>query len=141
MLREGRPEVTLHLPGSSRGDTGASCDDPSARENDQGGRAGTEGDYTCSGPLDGDEPVQLVPLKKAARFGVEPAGQVLAVGDLVALAAADGKRLFPATKLALRQDGSDLQRISLHTSCSQPLNIGDQFGSLLLRYFINEQRR
>jgi hypothetical protein len=31
-------------------------------------------------------------------------------------------------------DGEILQSIGFHTSCSQPLNVGDQFGSLVLEY-------
>jgi hypothetical protein len=33
------------------------------------------------------------------------------------------------------QDGNELQFLEFHTSCSQDLNVGDQFGSLLLEVF------
>lgn len=35
-------------------------------------------------------------------------------------------------------NGTLLQDIKFHTSCSQPLNVGDQFGSLKLEKFIPE---
>jgi hypothetical protein len=34
---------------------------------------------------------------------------------------------------------SGTQSQTLHTSCSQPLNVGDQFGALILRTFIPKQ--
>jgi hypothetical protein len=37
-----------------------------------------------------------------------------------------------------RKGGTLLQKIQIHTSCSQPLNVGDQFASLLLVGFIPE---
>ena len=36
------------------------------------------------------------------------------------------------------EDGEQIQYIQFHTSCSQPLNYGDQFGSARLEGFINE---
>ncbi len=117
--------------------TGDSCSSLAASQNDQGGRPGTRGDYSCRGPLDGDEPVRLVITKKSERVRVEPSGETIAVGDRVTLSSADRRRLFPATRVALRQGGRTLQEIAIHTSCSQPLEVGDQFGSLTLRLFRN----
>ena len=34
------------------------------------------------------------------------------------------------------EGGSLLQTVKFHTSCSQPLSLGDQFGSLLLEGFV-----
>ncbi len=36
------------------------------------------------------------------------------------------------------QGGEVVQTVTFHTSCSQPLNVGDQFGSLILRTFVPE---
>jgi hypothetical protein len=38
----------------------------------------------------------------------------------------------------LDEQGQTLQTVKFHTSCSQPLNVGDQFGSLLLDDFVAE---
>lgn len=117
--------------------TGDSCASPNASNNDQGGRPGTSGDYTCSGPLNGDQPLRLVVMKKAERFLVSPNDESVQVGDLITLTAVDGRRLFPAVRLELRQGAQVRQRVAIHASCSQPLVVGDQFGSLLLVGFQN----
>ncbi len=117
--------------------TGDSCGSPAAGQNDQGGRPGTQGDYKCKGSLDGDQPVELVVMKKAERFSVNPKGDAIRVGGLVSLASTTSKFMFPAVRVQLRQGGRMLQDVSLHTSCSQPFRIGDQFGSLVVRGFRN----
>ena len=35
-------------------------------------------------------------------------------------------------------DGELLQYVTFHTSCSQPLGVGDQFGSFLIEGFVPE---
>ncbi|MDH3254417.1 MAG: carboxypeptidase regulatory-like domain-containing protein [Acidobacteriota bacterium] len=117
--------------------TGHSCDDPNASRNDQGGRPGTKGDYYCNGSLFLDEPVQLFVMKKSERFRVTPSQEILEIGDRVTISSTTEKQMFPATRIELRQGGQVLQEIGVHTSCSQPFNVGDQFGSLVVRAFQN----
>ena len=45
------------------------------------------------------------------------------------------------TKLEIRQDGRSMQSLNIHTSCSQPLEAGDQFGSLELVAFNGQDAR
>jgi hypothetical protein len=120
--------------------TADSCDETEASNNSQGGLPGTSGDYRCSGTLaTGDgRAVKLVPVKKADRFEVEPAsfypGQDVMIRTLFS-----NDRLFPHTKLEVQDAATDevLQEVTLHTSCSQPLIVGEQFGSLkLYTYFL-----
>ena len=42
------------------------------------------------------------------------------------------------TWIMIKQGWHIKQKLSIHTSCSKPLEIGDQFGSLILRDFIPE---
>jgi hypothetical protein len=123
----GRP-VTLTLVY-----TGDACSSDDAGENDQGGRDGTHGDYTCEGVLDGHEPVSVVVVKKPERYSVSPSTETLLVGETVTLGAltANGV-LFATTQLQIRQGETVLQSVTIHTSCSQPLEVGDQFGSLMV---------
>jgi hypothetical protein len=57
-------------------------------------------------------------------------------------AAAEGlSRLRSETTVFIFDNSTNnnlLQSVQFHTSCSQPLNIGDQFGSLILEEFIPE---
>jgi hypothetical protein len=60
-----------------------------------------------------------------------PAG--VGIGDVVDLVAANaGRTELRAQTVILVYDsaGRQIQSLSLHTSCSQPLNLGDRFGSL-----------
>jgi hypothetical protein len=59
-------------------------------------------------------------------------------GDLLTIRTkSNNNRLFPHTELEVRDanTGEVLQEVTLHTSCSQPLIIGEQFGSLKLFTF------
>ena len=73
---------------------------------------------------------------------VTPGGESINAGDLVTITAESGKtKLESNTKLEIMQGGTLLQELEIHTSCSQPLNIGDQFGSLVLVGFIPGDER
>lgn len=112
--------------------TGESCDASSNYQNPK--------KFSCSGDPNFAQPVQTIYTGKG-QVTVTPSDQSIKVGDLVTVAApASGKktRLKADTKLEIRQDGNSLQKLKIHTSCSQPLNVGDQFGSLILREFIPE---
>ncbi len=104
-------------------------DDCSASNNPQNGKA------KCSGDPAGAQPVELVYTgKKAGKFTISPPGEVINVGDEVTITTSD--KFESNTKLEIRQGGSDIQKLEIHTSCSQPLAVGDQFGSLKLVQFI-----
>ena len=55
-------------------------------------------------------------------------------GDLVTFEAT-GDRLKSNLVFDIRQGSSTVQDLKIHTSCSKPLNVGDQFGSMILRGF------
>jgi len=83
----------------------------------------------------GSAPVQVVLVSNAADYTVIPSGEVLNPGDRVTISATGRDRFDANTALEIRRGGQALQKLEIHTSCSQPLNIGDQFGSLILREF------
>jgi hypothetical protein len=119
--------------------TGDSCGAQAASNNSQGGLPNTSGDYECAGSLGPDDlgrEVRLVPVKKPERFEMDPATGFF--GDLLTIRTkSNNNRLFPHTELEVRDanTGEVLQEVTLHTSCSQPLIIGEQFGSLKLFTF------
>ena len=120
--------------------TGDSCSETAASNNSQGGLPGTSGDYRCSGSLTTGDPrsVKLVPVKKPERFEMVPATAFIG-GEMTIRAMTKNDRLFPHTKLEVQDalTGEVLQEVTLHTSCSQPLIVGEQFGSLkLFTYFL-----
>jgi len=76
--------------------------------------------------------------KKADKFIVDPITGIN-VGDLVTVTSSTpGKRLSSSLNIGISDTDDDLQNLSIHTSCSDPLNVGDQFGSMLLKGFIPE---
>jgi hypothetical protein len=61
------------------------------------------------------------------------------ISDVVILDGTGGKsadKFGAETNVEIRQGSSVLQDLNFHTSCSVPLAVGDQFGSLLLTEFI-----
>jgi len=110
--------------------TGETC---AASENDQGDKA------KCSGDPGGAQPVQIVYTgKDPDKIRVDPSDETIRVGGLVTVEATGRDRLHANTKLEIWQGGVLLQSLEIHTSCSQPLEVGDVFGSLILREFIPE---
>ena len=108
-------------------------DDCTASNNPQEGKA------KCSDLAPLGEPVKLLITGKGAdKIEVTPVTESINVGDLVTIAKKDGNRLSANTKIEIRQGSTVLQKLEVHTSCSKELNIGDQFGSLLLEEFIPE---
>jgi uncharacterized repeat protein (TIGR01451 family) len=105
--------------------TGEDC---SASDNNQESKA-----WSCSGDPLFAEPVQLVITKKANRYIVTPSDQSINVDDTVTLESGRfGRDMFANTVLVIKKDGVILQELQIHTSCSQPLDVGDQFGSLVV---------
>jgi hypothetical protein len=110
--------------------TGESCD---ASNNDQGDKA------KCTDPGTLTEPVQIVYTgKDADKITVSPGDESIYIDDSVTIEATGRDRLHSNTKLEIRQNGVVMQKLEIHTSCSQPLNVGDQFGSLVLEEFTPE---
>lgn len=119
--------------------TGHSCADLEASNNLQGGQPGSSGDYQCSGDLDGQTPVTLEVLKKSEWFDIVPnTGEVAIDEEITLLALTSNKKLFSQLELKLAAPTGEVQYITLHTSCSQPLRVGDQFGSLRVFRFITQ---
>jgi len=119
--------------------TGDLCSDAAASNNSQGGLPGTSGDYECTpGPAEGFAgPVKLVPVKKPQRFEMVPYSALIG-GELTIRTKTKNNRLFPHTELEVQKlDGTLVQAVTIHSSCSQPLIVGEQFGSLkLFTYFL-----
>ena len=107
--------------------TGEDC---TFSDNNQGDKAKCE-DISPLG-----QPVQVVYTgKNKDKFTVSPDTESINVGDQVTIARTDGKNFESNTKVEIRQSGTAVQKLEIHTSCSQPLELGDQFGSLVLTAF------
>ena len=119
-------------------------DDCSATTNDQKGK------LSCIGVIGGDpninlfdplfpnqflEPVDVVLKGKGAdkiNISTEFGGTSLVVGERIAFSHVDsGKTLGSNTQFDL-EGFYGTQSLKIHTSCSKPLNVGDQLGSMLL---------
>ena len=112
---------------------GDPCSSPAAQNNDQT----TD---TCTGALDYDQPVEVRMLKKPERFIVNPTTETIMIGDLFTIESSDPNgTMWPQTEVGIFQGGVMIQKVVLHTSCSEPLNPGDQFGSILLRGYYHPQ--
>lgn len=110
--------------------TGASCD---ATTNTQNGK------FKCKGTLNGEEPIRVVITKDAKKVIADPNIESVYVGDQVIIYRKNGDKLASETKFDIRQGLKVLQSLTIHTSCSKPLNVGDQFGSMVLQKFIPKQ--
>lgn len=66
----------------------------------------------------------------------------VAIGDIVEIAAANAGRseLDSQTDVEIFSGGTLVQDLSFHTSCSQPLALGDKFGSLEVTSFQNPEQ-
>ncbi len=119
--------------------TGADCSSTPAT-NTQEGKAKCEDMAVPPGP--GPGPVEVTFSGKGKKHvTITPTGEVVMAGGTseVLISATGkggkGKKLGSKTKLEIKQGGVILQKLEIHTSCSKPLNVGDQFGSLILREF------
>lgn len=103
--------------------TGDSC---AASNNDQSGKA------KCSGDPDDGEPVSIVfSGKHSAELVATPSSGIM-LGDEVRITRNGGSgELKASTKFDIL-GGAETQKLTIHTSCSKALGLGDQFGSMLL---------
>ena len=99
--------------------TGDGCD---VFTNPQGGSA------FCRGGADGAEPVGV---RITDRRGLEVYADdaTVIVGDVIEAMWVDKGRIGPQINIEI--DG-DLEFSTIHNSCSQPIRVGDQFGSMRL---------
>lgn len=109
--------------------TGEDC---SADNNTQGGKS------DCNDKNGGlpvlainNAPANLKVAKDASKIDPDMV-TVNAVGDTVTFFSQNGTKLPSEVKLKIYVGGTELQEVKIHTSCSAPLQIGDQFGSLIL---------
>jgi hypothetical protein len=96
------------------------------------------GKATCSGPLMGETPIQVVVTSDAVT--VSPSTEVVSTGPPPTLVTftATADRLKSEISFDIRQGGVTLQSLTVHTSCSQPLAVNDQFGSMRVHSVVLE---
>ena len=88
------------------------------------------GKFECSGDPDDEDPVQVVCDKGDCT--ADPSDASVNLNGLVTLDSS-GNRFMGDTEIEIRDESGVLvQDLKIHTSCSQQLEVGDQFGSLLL---------
>ncbi len=92
-----------------------------------------EGKHRCDGTDPGPGPVSITLAKDEDKISAAPAAGVV-LGDVVRISKNDGKELASDTKLAVAGVGG-AQALTIHTSCSKPLQVGDRFGSFLVLGF------
>jgi hypothetical protein len=100
--------------------TGEACAVPLA--NPQGGKA------TCFGDPQDKSPVKFE--DKDGKIIFNPPSVNL--GEVVTMKHQDGKFSSDTELIIKDMDNKELQKLKIHTSCSQQLEVGDVFGSLLI---------
>ncbi|MGH0034137.1 MAG: DUF7467 domain-containing protein [Myxococcota bacterium] len=112
--------------------TGQPCQSPLA--NPQNGEA------SCSGDATGATDVGIVYTgHHGYKQQVSPASNIND-GDRIRVTATWRGGLFPNQSYLITDDSGVLQEVAFHTSCSQPLALGDEFGSLKLVEFTTKNR-
>jgi hypothetical protein len=106
--------------------TGEGCVDGNDQASDK---------WSCSGDPGGAEPVQVVMTKDADKFTVAPGSETIGLGSTFEIWENDGGDSPSDIKFDIRQGDVALQSLKIHTSCSQPLSVGDQFGSVIVTEF------
>ncbi len=86
------------------------------------------GKVTCGGDAALNEPIGIVIKKDADIVKVSPSTQSINIGDHFTISAGD--KLEANTYFDIVQNGVVLQSLAIHTSCSQPIAVGDRFGSV-----------
>ncbi len=113
--------------------TGEPCQSP--LPNPQGGKA------TCTGTLDDNQPVRVVATTKDGKKTYFDSGTAtIDIGDTLDIVAANaGETKLGADTLVkiYSSGGSLIQTVQLHTSCSQLIAVGDEFGALEITAGVN----
>jgi hypothetical protein len=107
--------------------TGEGCVDGNDQASDK---------WSCSGDPDGAYPVQVVMTKDVDKFTVVPEDEAIGLNSTFEIRKTDGGDFPAEIQFDIRQEGETLQSLTIHTSCSQPLRVGDQFGSVIVTEFI-----
>ena len=107
--------------------TGQTCQSP--LPNPQNGEA------SCSGDATGASNVGVIYTGQFAwKTQISPASGIND-GDRIRVTSSHNGGLFPNQSYKIVDDSGILQEIAFHTSCSQPLALGDEFGSFKLVEF------
>ena len=117
--------------------TGLGCD---TSMNDQGSKAACE---FFMGPGPGAVDITFAghrgkKSKKKSNKELSATPSSVMVLDQFTIEALNGGKLPSSSRFDISQGGELLQRVNVHTSCSQPLTVGDTFGSLKLVAAISE---
>lgn len=88
----------------------------------------------CSGDPSFAEPVNILATDKKYTKNWGSASTIPVGGHVLVDAANEGKDRLDSETLVIitNTTGDVLQEVAFHTSCSQPLSVGDQFGSMRL---------
>jgi len=97
-----------------------------------------DGKWSCSGDPNLAAPVEVVMTKDAGVFTVTPSAENIGLNQTFEIRRTDelGKEFPSEIEFDIRQGGQTLQSLKMHTSCSQPLEVDDQFGSVILKQFV-----
>jgi len=106
--------------------TGEGCVDGNDQADDK---------WSCSGDPSGAQPVQIVMTKDADKFDIDPSTMSIFVGETFEIRMKEDGKEFPSEIKFDIRNGQTLQSLKMHTSCSQPLSVGDQFGSVIVTEF------
>jgi hypothetical protein len=105
---------------------GGECSDSS---NGQGSK------FKCEGSTGGQSPIDVIYTgKDASKIIVSPSDGI-ELGDVFHVIATGRKELHAETKLEAADGGA---YVNIHTSCSQPLGVGDRFGPFEVVSFVGK---
>ncbi|MCH9039349.1 MAG: hypothetical protein IIC23_08135, partial [Chloroflexi bacterium] len=116
--------------------TGDLC---TASSHSQGKAVCTDEATAASGPVE----IKYTGKDAGTKITVSPGsgastGEVINVGNTFVLTSSRGdKGLHSNSKFDILQGGNIIQQLEIHTSCSNPLFVGDQFGSLRVAGFVS----
>ncbi len=101
---------------------------------DAGNHNQVQDNLSCTGDPNSEEPVSIV-VSNERESRVWASATNISVGDLILVDAANAARTELERETLVKvfdANGYLIQEIMFDTSCSQPLNVGDQFGSMFL---------
>jgi hypothetical protein len=117
--------------------TGAGCKDPVSPGHRQGDSAACEGHVSVANPVTVDVTRNEAIMITLDNGGVFSTLAVVGIGEEFVITSDDG---FQPDTIVEIFDGRELETVRLHTSCSRPLRVGDEFGSLELVAFNGKRK-
>ncbi len=106
--------------------TGSACQNPLPQPPDKA---------ECAGDPAGAQPVSVTYTgKDPGKFTLDPASNI-DVGETFSFTATGRDELHSESQFLIADAGGVVQNLRLHTSCSQPLACGDEFGALKIVEF------